>query len=46
MSPPLLRGPAKGEEAIGGVPDAMMSILKKADYEVGLRTCRIQLTQV
>lgn len=31
---PLAEGPAKGEEAIGGVPDAMMSILKKADYEV------------
>ena len=29
-----MMGPVKGEEAIGGVPDAMMSILKKADYEV------------
>uniref|UniRef100_A0A7S0X8B5 D-lactate dehydrogenase (cytochrome) n=1 Tax=Mantoniella antarctica TaxID=81844 RepID=A0A7S0X8B5_9CHLO len=29
-----MMGPAKGEEAIGGVPDAMMSIFKKADYEV------------
>jgi D-lactate dehydrogenase len=29
-----MMGPVKGEEDIGGVPDAMMSILKKADYEV------------
>ncbi len=30
-----MMGPAKGDSAsIGGVPDAMMSILKKADYEV------------
>ncbi len=29
-----MMGPVKGEESIGGVPDAMMSILKKANYEV------------
>lgn len=29
-----MMGPVKGEESIGGVPDAMMSILKKASYEV------------
>ena len=29
-----MMGPVKGEEDIGGVADAMMSILKKADYEV------------
>jgi len=29
-----MMGPSKGEEELGGVPDAMMSILKKANYEV------------
>ena len=29
-----MMGPAKGDEAAGGVADAMMSVLKKANYEV------------
>ena len=29
-----MMGPVKGEEANGGVADAMMSILDKAKYEV------------
>ena len=29
-----MMGPAKGDEAAGGVADAMMNVLKKANYEV------------